>query len=273
MRNGVLSAEKGTPAIFLLKFILFVLIFALVTGGVHYAFLYFLAKARGGADASDPTGVIGTGNNAPRRIVVLDAGHCGEDGGTSAADGTVEKDLNLSVTLLLADHLRACGVEVILTRDTDRLLYDPLSDYKGRKKLLDQRARLDITNTAAAENEDAEVLFVSIHMNSYPSESVRGLQVWYSPNNASSLRLADAIQKNAEELLGSAHERRPKAAGTNIFLLDRLNVPAVLVECGFLSCPAEAALLNDENYRRALAFTICTAILNDSSVTSPTAMQ
>lgn len=251
---------------YLLRFLAFILLFVLLTLGTRYLLLSLLERLPmllGGDDPTVPNAeTVGESDRRPHRIVVVDAGHGGEDGGTSAADGTVEKDLNLSTALFLADLLRASGVEVILTRETDRLLYDPLSDYRGKKKMLDQRERLRITETAASEHPDAEVLFVSIHMNSYPSEAVRGLQVWYSKNNAASRALAESVRVTNTELLQPDNTKEVKAAGTNIFLLDRLGVPAVLIECGFLSCPAEAELLKEEEYRRKVAFTILTAILN-----------
>ena len=252
--------HKDGSFVFLLKFLAFILCFVLVTALLAGTLTRFLRRRQNGISVLSESV-----DTAPSRlVVVLDAGHGGEDGGTSSKDGTAEKNLNLSVALLLADHLRAGGIKVVLTRDTDRLLYDPACDYKGRKKMLDQRARLEITEKAVAENPKSEVLFVSIHMNSYPSEAVRGLQVWYSSGNPNSAVLAHAVRQSAAALLGEDASRASKAAGSHIFLLHRLSTPAILIECGFLSCPAEAELLKTEKYRRDLAFTIFAAILNYS---------
>lgn len=263
MESAVYFGCKKHPVLFLLKFLLFVLIFVLVTALIGSLFSSML-----GSDSSFAASALGTVGSM-NRIVVLDAGHGGEDGGASSADGTLEKDLNLAVTLLLADNLRAAGIEVILTRETDRMLYDPTSDYVGRKKMLDLKERLEIARKTATEHQDAEVLFISIHMNAYPSESVRGLQVWYSANNSASLALAESIQSNVRTLVQSENDRKVKKAGTNIYLLDRLDIPAILIECGFLSTPEEAALLETEEYRRELMFAIFTAILNYESSLSP----
>ena len=261
------TPEGGSPVGFLIGFLVFILIFALITVGLRGLVLSLLERlpvlfsGEGGTELPS----VGAENGTPHRIVVLDAGHGGEDGGTSAADGTKEKDLNLSTALLLADLLRAGGIEVVLTRDSDRLLYDPLSDYRGRKKLLDQRERLRIATETAEAHPDAEVLFVSIHMNSYPSESVRGLQVWYSRNNAASGALAKSIRDSAETLLQPENKKEIKAAGDSIFLLDRITEPAVLVECGFLSTPAECERLCDPVYQQKLALVLFDAICENMS--------
>ena len=248
-----------------LKFILFVLIFALTTIMIETVFGHFLATF---GQRDNTVSVNGESDSSlPSRIVILDAGHGGEDGGASSKSGIREKDLNLSVSLLLADYLRASGTEVVLTRDSDRLLYDPNDDYEGRKKVLDLKARLEIAEEVAAEHPGIEVLFVSIHMNSYPSDHVSGLQVWYSPNaSEASSSLAKKIQETTQALLQPDNHRKVKEAGSNIYLLDRLEIPSVLVECGFLSNEHEALLLSDASYQKKLAFTLFTAIMNYSSI-------
>ncbi len=190
-----------------------------------------------------------------RPIVVLDAGHGGEDGGASSTDGALEKDLNLALAFALRDALESRDVQVVLTRDTDTLLYDRNADYQGRKKALDMAARLKITN------ETPNAVFVSLHMNTYPQASCKGVQVWYSENNAASQELAQSIQSTVKELLQSDNKRVVKRSGDSIYLLRHLQCPAVLVECGFLSNPSEAALLQDETYRRQLADVLCEGIL------------
>lgn len=180
--------------------------------------------------------------------VVIDPGHGGEDGGAVGADGQLEKEVNLDVALRLYDLLSANGITAVLTRSEDVLLYDRNADHAGRKKALDLAARRKI----AEETENA--LFVSIHMNSYPDPRYSGLQVWYSPNNPASAPVAQTIQSLARELLQPDNRREVKAAGSNIYLLHRLNVPAVLVECGFLSNPEEARRLSTEEYRQSVAF-------------------
>lgn len=190
----------------------------------------------------------------PITCVVIDAGHGGEDGGTSSAAGTIEKDVNLEVAVALRDLLEAAGIPTVMTRTEDKLLYDRGVDYHGRKKVLDLAAR----RTIAEATEGC--LFVSIHMNAFPQTQYSGMQVWYGMADARSFDVATAIQKGSTTLMPD-NQRKVKAAGSSIYLLERLACPAVLVECGFLSNPEEAARLSDAAYRRAVATVIFGGIL------------
>ena len=185
--------------------------------------------------------------------IILDAGHGGEDGGASSASGALEKEINLAITMSLRDLLVASGVRVILTRSDDTLLYDKTADYHGRKKALDLAARRKIAE------ETPNAIFISIHMNSFPQAQYHGLQVWYSKNNPASLFLAESIQLTSKQLQPE-NNRRVKAATSSIYLLHHLTCPAVLVECGFLSNPEEAALLTTDEYQEKLAFLLFLAI-------------
>ncbi len=188
--------------------------------------------------------------------VILDAGHGGEDGGTVGINGIYEKDLNLKITLLLDEWLRAEGISTVLTRTEDILLYDKNSDHFGKKKVQDLAARRKI-----AEQYD-NVILVSIHMNAFPDGRYSGLQVYYSPNNPSSQSLALKIQTLTHELLQPENTRKIKSAGENIYLLDRIFCPAVLIECGFLSNAQECAKLSEEAYQKKLAFCLYQSIVN-----------
>ena len=186
--------------------------------------------------------------------IVLDAGHGGEDGGAQG-NGLSEKDLNLDITLRVATLLRKQGVNVVLTRDTDVLLYDKNSDYEGKKKYQDVRKRLEIANSC--ENP----VLVSIHMNYFSQTKYSGLQVWYSKNDSRSKILANLIQSNVKSTLQENNTRAIKEATSSIFLLHNATFPAVLIECGFLSNPDEARALGDANYRQDLANTIFHSIM------------
>lgn len=186
--------------------------------------------------------------------VVLDAGHGGEDGGCEGY-GLIEKDLNLDITLRVALLLREQGVNVVLTRDTDILLYDKNSDYEGKKKYQDVRRRLEI-----AQSQENPVL-VSIHMNSFSQSKYSGLQVWYSKNDVHSKILANLIQSNNKTELQPNNKRVTKESTSSIFLLHNATFPAVLIECGFLSNPDEAHALGDAEYRQKLANVIFKSIM------------
>lgn len=193
--------------------------------------------------------------------VIIDAGHGGEDGGASSEAGLVEKDVNLDIAKILCDMLRANGVEVIMTREDDRLLYDRNTDYHGRKKKLDLAARLTIADSTP------DAIFISIHMNSFTDPRYSGLQVWYSPNNADSSALAELIRSENTQKLQPHNTRKCKMATSAINLLHNAKCPAVLVECGFLSNPDEAALFETRDYRQEVAFMLfcsITEFLNNS---------
>ena len=231
-------------------YILLSAVFCLLCFGMAAAF-------RAACDSDRPA----AGNAAERRTFVIDPGHGGEDGGCSGKDGTTEKDINLALSASLADILRASGAEAVMTRTEDILLYDRNVDFHGRKKVLDLKARLD----CAKAHPDA--VFVSIHMNAFPAEKWRGLQVWYSKNDPMSLPLARDIQEAAKNYIQPGNERRVKAAGSGIFLLDRAVTPAVLIECGFLSNPEECAALSSSEYQKKLALVIAYACLKQSADT------
>lgn len=188
--------------------------------------------------------------------IVIDAGHGGEDGGTQSAAGMYEKNVNLEIAQILDTMLRANGVSTVMTRTEDILLYDRNADYQGRKKMLDLAARKQI----AEEAENA--VFVSIHMNSFPESKYRGLQVFYSPHAPQSQSLAYGIQQNTKAHLQPDNERKIKPATSAIYLLDRLKCPAVLVECGFLSNPEEAARFETEEYRQKVAFVLFCSLMS-----------
>ena len=200
---------------------------------------------------------------APVVTVVLDAGHGGEDGGAVSASGVFEKDVNLAITLALRDLLAANGVSVVLTRSEDILLYDRTVDYHGRKKALDLAARRKIAE------ETPNCVFVSIHMNAFPQTQYSGLQVWYSPNSAASLTLAQTVQGLVAEKMQPENDRKVKPATSSIYLLHHLQCPAILVECGFLSNPHEAELLATKEYQNQLAYLLFLSITQGLEKISP----
>lgn len=201
------------------------------------------------------------GEAPPIVCVVIDAGHGGEDGGASSASGVVEKEINLSVALALRDLFEAAGVPVVMTRTEDILLYDRGVNFQGRKKMLDLAARRLVAEKTAADTalSGGTALFVSIHMNAFPQPQYSGMQVWYSKGDPRSAEIAEAIQ-TASAVLMPHNRRKTKAAGSGIYLLDRIQSPAVLAECGFLSNPEEAARLARADYQNALAVLLFTAI-------------
>ncbi len=192
---------------------------------------------------------------SPKQLshIVIDAGHGGEDGGCSSENGVLEKDLNLSVAKNTAELCMLFDMPHTMTRDSDKLLYDyynEFEDYTNKKKSLDLKNRLKIADEVGAD------LFVSIHMNKYITADCSGLQVFYSPNHSESMTVAETVRSYVKAHLQSTNERTVKKAGSSIYLLKKLQIPSILIECGFLSNPAESAMLADENYRTSLACTV-----------------
>ena len=179
--------------------------------------------------------------------VCLDPGHGGYDGGAYGRDsGTPEKELNLDVALRLAGLLRERGAAVTLTRETDTALADAGENRKRR----DLQARVD-----AAASAD---LFLSIHMNEYRTRSQSGPQVFYRKGQEGSRLLAGVLQQSLNASLSPA---RPRGAQTgDYYVLRQLAIPAVLVECGFLSNAAEEQKLLDPDYRQRLAQAIADGV-------------
>ena len=188
-------------------------------------------------------------------VIIIDAGHGGEDGGTVGKNGVYEKDLNLKIAKEINDLALICGYDTVLTRTEDILLYDRNIDFKGRKKALDLLARVNI----AKKYENA--IFISIHMNAFPDSKYSGLQVYYSKNHADSKIIADEIQNTVRATLQKNNNRKTKQADSSIFVLDNISIPSVLVECGFLSNEEECELLSDENYQKKLALSIFMSVL------------
>lgn len=198
-----------------------------------------------------------TSNDAGTRyVIVIDAGHGGADGGAVGSGGVLEKDLNLSVAKKLSALCEAAGVRHIMTREDDRMLVD--DSVKSRRKMLDLKNRVSVAGNAAGDG--VVPLFVSIHMNYFPSGGYSGLQVWYSVNDPRGQLLAESIQGIARDYIDPSNSRRIKAADQSIYVLDRAKVPAVLVECGFLSNPEEQGKLCTDEYRTEIAMAIFAGI-------------
>lgn len=186
------------------------------------------------------------GNNYQPLTIIVDPGHGGEDPG-AVANGLLEKDLNLQVALKLYDLLSLSGYNVVITRKTDTALYGEGEEYS--KKFYDVRNRLKLI-----ESYD-NCVYIGIHMNKFPMEEVHGLQTFFSENNPLSQKFALCVQ-NKTKLLMPDNKREIKPESNMIFILHRSQVPAVLVECGFLSNPADAANLSNSDFQDKLAFTI-----------------
>ena len=187
-------------------------------------------------------------------VLILDAGHGGEDAGAIGVNGVYEKDLNLQIAYRLAALAEEAGYSVLMTRTDDRLLYKEEENIKGHRKEYDLKNRLEIS-----EQYPTGIL-ISIHMNSFSSSRYSGLQVWYAETEGS-MALAQSIQGEVKKQLQPDNHRAIKAAGSSMYLLYHSTHAAVLIECGFLSHEQECALLTTENYQKELSYAIFCGIM------------
>lgn len=205
------------------------------------------------------TNVSSNGDTCEKIKIMIDPGHGGEDGGASSSDGYLEKEANLAVSKKLEKLFVLFGYDIYMTREDDRQIYDmynELEDYTGKKKVYDLKNRLRYTKETECD------YFISIHMNKFSEEKYSGLQVYYSPENDGSMKFAEAIQRYSKMYLDKNNDRKIKKAGSNIYVMKKITIPAVLVECGFLSNTEEAKLLQTEDYQKKIAATIFTSFIN-----------
>lgn len=182
------------------------------------------------------------------KIIAVDPGHGGYDPGAKGAAGTLEKDLNLAIAQKLREVLEQAGAKVVMTRDRD---VDLLSPGEGTMKFRDLNNRLKLIQEQQAE------LLISIHLNSSGSRW-RGAQVFYHPKDPRNKDLAVAIQTELRtRLKNTTREALPL---TTAYLLKEIDIPAVIVEGGFISNPEEEQLLNNPNYQTQLAQAIAVGI-------------
>ena len=184
------------------------------------------------------------------KVIVVDAGHGGADPGMIGVGGLEEKGINLAIAVKVKEELESSGFTVVMTREEDVGLYD---DSSHNKKAQDLQKRISIIQ------EVKPLLTVSIHQNSYQDSEVYGPQVFYYEDSAQGKELAELIQK---ELNTGLEVARPRVAKGNktYYLLKRSESVLNIVECGFLTNPKEAELLQTEEYQKKVAEAVAKGI-------------
>lgn len=186
-----------------------------------------------------------------RAIVVIDAGHGGEDGGAASRSGIQESEVNLQIAQITNDLLHFAGIDTRMIRTQDVSVYTQGGSIQ-QKKISDLKNRVFITqNTPNA-------LLVSIHQNFFPEAKYRGAQVFYAKTPGSET-LAERMQQALRQCADPDNHRRCKPA-ESVYLMEKVTCTAVLVECGFLSNEAEAETLTTQPYQQKLAGAICGAL-------------
>lgn len=187
--------------------------------------------------------------------IILDAGHGSPDGGAVGEDGSIESDINLQIVLKLQNLLESSGCNVILTRSDENGIYETSADTIREKKISDMKNRVDIAN-----NSDAE-LFLSIHMNKLEQSQYSGWQTFFKNNDDSSKEIAENVQTSLNYFLKKENSRTIKSI-SGIYLTKNVEIPLVIVECGFLSNPEENKLLQTASYQDELAWSIYIGIMD-----------
>lgn len=179
------------------------------------------------------------------KVILIDPGHGGIDGGAQSKSGTIEKDINLKIALKLKENLIDKGYTVYMTRDEDEGLYQKGSTIREKK-------REDLKRRAEMKIETKCDIFVSIHQNMFAQSKCYGAQVWYSSNDKST-KLANIVQDSLKETIKDNNKRVAKPAGEAYLILrDKFDGASILVECGFLSNPEEETKLKSDEHQNLI---------------------
>ena len=185
--------------------------------------------------------------------IVIDAGHGGEDGGAVSVTGAAESHINLAISCKLEDILAFYGTVPIMLRREDISLHDQSANTLREKKVS------DLHNRVSQIEEIPNAVLVSIHQNSYPDPRYHGAQVFYAPTSGSD-KLADHVRRSLL-VLDLENKRETKQIPNNVYLMNHISCPAVLVECGFLTNTQEEALLRQDSYQRKIAGCLAGSLL------------
>jgi len=182
------------------------------------------------------------------KIIVIDAGHGGNDPGTFSSGGQYyEKDINLSIVTYLLEYLKEDAIIKVYTTRTEDVL-----------PTLKQRATL-------ANNLEAD-LFLSVHCNSNPNTSIQGMEVLYNEkqdgtSDFTSKDFAKVCLEHTNARL-ALKDRGLVPRSTNVHIVGAATMPVALVEVGFMSNPADLAVLSNEYYQKKAAEGLYEAVLD-----------
>lgn len=187
-------------------------------------------------------------------ILILDAGHGGEDGGASSAAGDKESDINLDIVLKLESLMAFLGVETVLTRSEDISIYDEGCTTLREKKVSDLKNRVELVQSTS------NATLISIHQNTFTDSRYQGAQVFYGTGDLSR-QWGICTQDTIAAFLDRQNTRQAAGIPDHVYLFKHITCPAILVECGFLSNGEEASLLLTDTYQRKIAITLAGAYL------------
>ncbi len=216
-----------------------------------FAFIFILTAVSAGK-----TVAVSNFKATSKPVIIIDAGHGGEDGGTQSADGVLEKHINLAISKKLKKILNRYGFETVMIRDADNMIYDEGSDTVRKRKSSDLHNRMDIMKSYPG------CIFLSIHQNHFSESKYSGAQTFYCETQVGSKQLADCIQKSIVNSLQKENTRQIKPCSSSVYLIHNAVSTAVMVECGFLSNKEEAEKLSDNTYQYEMALAIAKGLVN-----------
>lgn len=188
------------------------------------------------------------------KTIVLDAGHGEPDGGAVGKSGVPESEINLSIAKLAEEKLKNFGLNVIMTRSDSKGLHKTEDASVKTKKREDLNERVKIANESGAD------MFLSIHMNYFGERKYSGPQIFYTAKSNEARTISENLMKCMKEKIGEHCTREIKPVEKGIYVLEKISIPAVLVECGFLSNQEEEALLLSKEYQDKMAEAIACGV-------------
>ena len=183
--------------------------------------------------------------------IVIDAGHGGIDGGATSCSGVLESKLNLEIALKLEAVMQLLGFDTVMIRSTDTSVYTD-GNTIASQKVSDLKERVRIVNNTP------NAILISIHQNTFPDGRYSGAQVFYG-GDEESRELAQTLQMNFNQTLCRGSNRKSKKA-QGVYLMQNIDCPGLLIECGFLTNPQEEAKLRDDEYQKQLCCVIAATI-------------
>jgi len=189
------------------------------------------------------------------KTIVLDAGHGSPDEGAESSNGITEASINLVITRKVQSLLEQSGCNVVLTRSDENGIYDLYSKTLREKKVSDIKNRVKIGNESSAD------AFISIHLNKIPQSQYYGWQAFFKVNSQES----EALAKSLQEELNSSIQKENKREALNItgkYIIEHVEIPIAIIECGFLSNPEEETLLQQNDYQDKIAWGIYNGIMD-----------
>ena len=212
-------------------------------------FIGFIGVANWFSDAK--TTAVQTDPVVRQHTVIVDAGHGGIDGGATSCTGVLESTLNLEIALRLNELLKLLGMDTVMIRTTDTSIFTE-GNTIAAQKVSDLKERVRIVNSTQ------NAILVSIHQNTFSDSRYHGAQVFYAATEGSR-DLAQKMQAAFTTSINPGSNRKSKPA-KGVYLMEQIETPGVLIECGFLSNPEEESKLRNETYQKLICCVIASSI-------------